>query len=209
MKKLKNTNQIPDGATLRIYFPGFGYSKLTVIDITEQFIGALAEDDFFEAISDGDQIECYFWVEHDASYEFTAKVIGRISRGRHILFLDHSKKIQRREERSCLSAAVSLPFRYFLFHSGFNGKSYHSEDLVYQDGTIVTLSDREMSFTATDKITDKSFVYGHLDIPGHRIELVGKIILIDNENYAHALLSGIQEKDRTHLLDYIFTVYRE
>lgn len=209
MKKLKDTRQIPEGTILRVYRPGFGYARLHLIDSTDQFLGALAPDDFFKAIDDGDTFECYLWVEQDASYECTLKVIGRISRGTHILFLEHTKSIRRSKHRRCLTAAVSLPFRYFFFSSGYSGKNFKSEEPVFHDGTIISLSDREMTFRGTEKTAVDAILFGHLEIPGQRLDLVGRITATSDEGTTQVALTGLQERDRTQLLDYIFTIYRD
>jgi len=210
MKKLKDTWQIPEGSILRVYRPGFGYARLQLIDSTDQFLGALAPEDFFEAVTDGDAIECYLWIEHDASYECTLNVIGRISRGKHILFLEHSKSIRRSKERHCLTAKVSLPFRYFSFSSGYSGKNFKSEEPVFHDGTITSLNDREMTFQGNEKTAEGAFLFGHLIIPGgHRLDLAGKITAASTNGTTQVALTGLQERDRTRLLDYIFTIYRD
>ena len=209
MKKLKDTRHIPEGTILRVYRPGFGYALLQLIDSSAQYLGALSPGEFFHAVSDGDTIECYYWVEHDAAYECSLKVIGRISKGRHILFLEHSKNIRRRKDRHCLSAQVSLPFRYFFFSSARGEKNFSAEEPVFRDGTITSLSDREIIFMGEEKAARGTVLFGHLELPGSRIDLVGKVSSTDEDGTVTIALTGLPEKDRSKLLDYVFTIYRE
>lgn len=206
MKKITSTHDIPEGASLRTYLPGFGYSILRVIDITDQFIGALAEDDFYQAASDGATLQCYYGTEYEKSYEFSLKIIGRLTRGKKILFLQHSKEILRNNMRKCLSAEVTLPFRHFLFNSDNDKKN---ENLLFHEGVITSLSDRDITFTSTAPAKNMTFVFGHLDIPGHRLELVGKITSTAPGPSLRASLKGMNEKERELLLNYIFSIYRE
>ena len=82
--------KIPPQSLLRVYKKGFGYGKMTVIDVNEYYLAALADNDFFNAVSDGDKLQAYLWVEDVASYEFEFDIIGRIDTRHKILFFRHT-----------------------------------------------------------------------------------------------------------------------
>jgi hypothetical protein len=208
MKQLSSTQQIPEKSLLRAYRKGFGYSKLEVVINSRFFLGALANEDFFSNVADGDSLETYLWVENVASYNFTLTVIGKLSRGANIIFFEHTDRIERSEKRKCLKAKVDLPVKFFLFSSRRIVKSFTSEEIIYHKGNIMEMSDREIILQSGEELPPENFLYGHIPVNGENIEIIGKYESLGGGAYLIPL-TGISEKDRMRLLDYIFSIYRE
>ena len=214
MKKLDTTRKILPETVLRVYRPGFGYARLTVVDVTEHYLACLCASDFFSHVSSGDRVDVYLWVEDVASYDFSTRVLGRLDpvddKVPHILFLEHTREITRKEERRCLHANVSIPFRFFLFDRGKIDKNFSTEQIQFYDGTIFELGDREMFFRTELSLPQRHFLYGHLTLSDGQLEIIGKINSMENErNVYKASFPGISDKERNEILDYIFDVYRE
>ena len=208
MKRLSTTERIPEGSALRVYLPGYGYSKLRVLDLTTHYFAAAAEEEFHSHVRDGDTLECYLWIENVASYEFKVVVKGRISQGEKILFLSHSEDIVRSESRKCLTAKVAIPLKFFTFSSKDSEKRFKSEEIVYHHGTITELSDRELLLESSEVLPEASFLCGHIPLKEESLEIVGRIESAENGN-RKVVFTGMNDRDRTALLDYIFSIYRE
>jgi len=208
MKKMKSTKRIPEGTILRVYKKGYGYSRLKVIDNNDNYIGAVSDESFFNFIEDGGILETYLWVENVASYEFNLKVIGRITSGMLILFFDHTGEISRSEKRKCLKTEVNIPIHFFLFNSMKIEKDPDSREILYHNGEIVNLSDREASIICHETMPQLRFLYGHITVAGIDIELVGRIDPPENNSF-HLIMSGMTDRDRMVIQDYIFSIYRE
>jgi len=211
MKQLNSTKSIPEESILRAYKKGYGYAKLKVISINDYFLGAVAEKDFFENISNGDKIETYLWVENIASYEFTLQTSGRIVPPPYILFFKHTEEISWTEERKCLKAKVDLPVKFFIINTGEKEKSFTSEELVIINGNITGLSDREAFFECSTNLKAGMFIKGHLLINNTDIEFIGKISAISENDTVHYRISfsGMNDRDTTSILDFVFSTYRE
>ena len=208
MKRLATTERIPEGSVLRVYLPGYGYSKLQVFDITTHYLATSADKEFHHHVKDGETLECYLWIENVASYEFKVVVRGRISQGEPIIFLSHSEDIVRSEKRKCLTAKVSIPLKFFIFSSRETEKRFKSEEIVYHHGTITELSDREFLLENSEVLSQGSFLCGHIPLNEESLEIVGKIESIEDGKGA-IIFTGMNDRDRTLLLDYIFSIYRE
>ncbi len=210
MKKLESTRKIINGSVIRIYKKGFGYSKITVIDSTDYYLAAMADDDLHSAIREGDSLDSYLWVEDVASYEFELPFIGKIVTGPPILFFGHTEAIVRSSDRKCLTATVRIPFKFFTFDPGDTTRGITSEQIVYHEGTVVLLSDREATIQTKEKIGKSRFLKGQTAIQGQIIELVGMVDeLNESKGIYNVLFAGMHEKERKTILDYIFTTYRE
>ncbi|HOT46755.1 MAG TPA: hypothetical protein PLM53_00045 [Spirochaetota bacterium] len=210
MKKLESTRKIISGSVIRIYKKGFGYSKITVIDNTDYYLAAMADDDLFNAFHEGDLAEAYIWVEDVASYEFRLQLIGRIVSGPRVLFFSHTDEIARSTERKCLTATVRMPIKFFMFDPGDTEKGITSEEIVYHEGAVILLSDREATIQTKDDIRKARFLKGHIVINGQIIELVGMVdSLNEPKGIYNVLFASMHEKDRKLLLDFIFSTYRE
>jgi len=210
MKKLESTRRIISGSVIRIYKKGFGYSKITVIDNTDYYLAAMAEDDLFNAIHEGDQSEAYLWVEDVASYEFTLQLIGRIVSGPRILFFGQTEAISRSTERKCLTATVNIPIKFFMFDPGDPEKGITSEEIVFHEGSVILLSDREATIQTRNAIGASRFLKGHVMISGQIVELVGMVDPInESKGIYNVLFAGMYEKDRKLILDFIYNTYRE
>ncbi|MBP7734944.1 MAG: hypothetical protein KA369_03115 [Spirochaetes bacterium] len=210
MKKLESTRKIINGSDIRIYKKGFGYSKITVIDSTDYYLAAMADDDLYRAIREGDRVDSYLWVEDVASYEFELAYIGKITSGPPIIFFGHTDAITRSPDRKCLTATVKIPFKFFMFDPGDTKKGITSEHIVYHEGTVVLLSDREATIQTKEKIGGSRFLKGQVAIQGQVIELVGMVDeLNESKGIYNVLFAGMHEKERKAILEFIFATYRE
>jgi hypothetical protein len=208
MKNLTSTNRIQKDVILRIYKKGFGYSKLTVIHNEDEYIAARASSELLNNVRDGDKIQVYFWVEDVASYDFSIIVLGRITVDQSIIFLGHTEDIIRKESRRCLTAHVNLPITFFLVDFNDRSKRISTEEVVHHKATLTELGDREAIVKTSEKLPVETFLKGHILLKDKDIELIGMLELVDEGEYTIAF-SGMNDKDRNTLLDYVFSTYRE
>jgi hypothetical protein len=210
VKKLETTKKIIIGSTVRAYRKGFGYSKLTIVENNEHYLAATAEEAFFHSVQEGDIVEAYLWVHDVASYEFYLQLIGKIVIGPRILFFGHTEKISRSVERKCLTANVDLPIKFFTFDPGDVNKGISSEKIVAHSGTVILLSDREATLRSEENICCDRFFKGQIMIPDETIELIGMVEPVNEEKLLYNILfSGMHDKERNKLLEYVFSTYRE
>lgn len=210
MKKLDTTRKIIVGSVVRVYRKGFGYSKITIIDNNDYFITGLADEEFFEYCKENDTVEAYLWVEDIASYEFTLKLIGKMAPGMRFLCFAHTEKIIRNEQRKCLTAAVDIPIRFFTFDPGDREKGITTEEIVYHTGTVILLSDREATVRSNMDLHGAKFIKGHISIKDEMTEFVGMLDPInDLKKVYNVIFTGMNERVRNHILEYIFSIYRE
>jgi hypothetical protein len=210
MKKLGTTKKITHGSMLRMYLKGFGYATLTVIGKSEYYLAGLTGDEFFNSAHEGDQVEGYLWVEVVASYEFSLTIIGKISMGPRILFFSHTDRILRSAERKCLTAQVDIPLEFFPFDPGDPHKGISTEKIVYHTGRVILLTDREATIRSDDDIIGARFLKGNIRLEGDFIELVGMVDTVNESKKIYNLIfSGMHDKERNRILDYVFSHYRE
>ena len=210
MKKLETTRRIINGTVIRVYKKGFGYSTFEVIENNDYYIAALAQEDFFRSVKEGDLLEGYLWVEDVASYEFTLDIIGKIVSGPPIMFVGQTDDISRSPQRKCLTAQVDVPIKFFTFNPGDTSKGITTEQIVPHTGRVVLLADREATIRSDIDIKGSKFMKGTVTLDGETIELVGMIDCINEaKNVYNLLFTGMHERVRNHILDYIFRIYRE
>jgi hypothetical protein len=210
MKKLETTRRIIVGTVIRVYKKGFGYSVFEVIENNDYYMAAMGQDDFFRSAREGDQLEAYLWVEDVASYEFSLGIIGKIVSGPPIIFLGHSDDISRSPQRKCLTAQVDIPIKFFTFNPGDQAKGITTEQIVLHSGKVVLLADREATIRSDVDIKGNKFLKGTISLNGETIELVGMVDCINEaKNVYNLLFTGMHDKVRNHLLEYIFSIYRE
>ncbi len=209
MKRLESTRKIDENALLRVYKKGFGYSRLSVIEVNEYYIAAFAHAEFMEFINPGDEIDVYLWVEDVASYDFRSKVLGKIEIENRIVFLGHTEEIEWQRERRCIAAEVDLPIKFFLFDTGDRGKTFSTEKVKFHKGRIIELGDRSARLKCSDSLREEAFYKGHIDINGFDLELIGKCSLTGSEDVYEVTFTGIHDRERNRILDYIFSIYRE
>ena len=210
MKKLETTRRILTGSIIRLYRKGFGYTAVTVLDNNEYYLSALAEEEFFNYCRENDPVEAYLWVENVASYQFTLSIIGKIDPGPRVLFFSHTDKIIRSEQRKCLTATVAIPIQFFTFNSGKNVKGISSKKIVYRSGSIILLSDREAVIRSNDDLSGAKFLKGSITLKDEAIEMVGTIAPINEEkNVYNIIFTGMSDRERNRILEYVFSVYRE
>ena len=209
MKKLESTRKLAAESTLRLYKKGFGYTKVDMLENNDYYMAALASDDFFRSIHEGDVVEAYLWVEDIASYEFETTVIGKLVSGRAILFFSHTENIIRSNERKCLTVQVEIPLKFFIFDTG-EDKMLSTEEIVFVAGTVILLTDREAVIKSQSELPIGKFLKGHMKIGNDIVELMGTIDPINEGNKIYnVLFTGMHDRDRNCLLEYIFNIYRE
>ena len=217
MKKITATKDIKLNAILRVYKKGYGYAKLVVIENNDYFLCALSDDEFISHVNNGDTIEAYLWVENIASYEFCLEITGKIGSSTNtlndpkLIFFRHTEEIKRNEERKCLKAEVEISIKFFVFDTGKNDRSFSSEKVVLHDGKIIELGDREALVICNEDLGGVPFFRGHIVLNGEDFEIVGKVESVStvNEKLYQVFFTGMSDKDRNRLLDYVFSVYRE
>lgn len=210
MKKLETTKKIAVKSLIRVYKKGFGYSSLTVIENNDYYLAALTGRDMAGAARDGDTVEAYLWVEGVASYEFTLTVIGRIVSGEPILFFDHTDSLARSNDRKCLTAQVDIPIKFFTFDPADANKGVSSEEIFFRAGRVILLTDREATIKSDADLSGSKFLKGSIMIGKDTVEIIGKIETINTSKMIYNILfSGMHDRARTLILDYIFSTYRE
>ncbi len=210
MKKLETTRSIIPRSVIRLYRKGFGYARLTVLDNNEYYLSAISDEEFFDYCRENDTVEAYLWVEDVASYQFALTVTGKIAPGPRVLFFGHTDKITRSPVRKCITAAVTIPIQFFAFDPSDNGASISTEKIVCHSGSVVLLSDREAAIRSDADLRAARFIKGTIRIKDEDLELVGKIELINDEKKIYTVLfTGMHDKERNRILDYVFSIYRE
>jgi hypothetical protein len=212
MRKLTSTRNINKDSVLRLYLKGFGYAKIRIISITEHYIAACATEDFFKRVREGDAVECYLWVEDEASCEFSLGVLGKINPGIEIVFLSHTTEIRYSTERKCLRARVGIPFKFYTLPVARGESAFYSEEIVFHEGRISELTDREAVFSYQDPLPLTCLVKGHICADGLDIEVTGRINDYTESTDGHIYViefMGLNDRERDKILEYIFTVYRE
>lgn len=205
MKKITKTNDIKTNTPIRVYKKGYGYALLTLIENNDLFLICKAPEDFYTYIKENESVECYIWPYPDGSYDFSTIILGKIAQPFTILLLQHTDAITYNPSRQCLRAKVNLPFTFFTFSINTT-KSFSSEDIKWNEGTIVELTDREAVLQTS--IPLEHFVKGHLSLGTKDIDITGKVTGINSTHYDISFV-GLDDTDRITILDYIFTVYRE
>lgn len=210
MKKLETTRKIIPGSVIRVYRKGFGYTTLTIIDNNDYYLSALSGEDFFNFCRENSTVEAYLWVEDVASYQFTLTVIGKIAPGPRVLFFGHTDKITRSPERKCLTATVNIPMQFFTFDPDDNGRGISTKQITSHAGSVILLSDREATLRTDTDLSGEKFLKGTIRIKDEIIELMGKITSDAYEKNTYSILfTGMHDRVRNHILEYIFSIYRE
>jgi hypothetical protein len=211
MKKIKSTRDVRVNTVIRVYRKGFGYARLIVIDNTEHFISVSVGESFVKSVMPGDVLDAYLWVDHGASYEFQLEVIGKFEIDLRLVFFKHCDAMKWSAERKCLVASVEMPFRFFMFSVDDAAKVFSSVEVEKRTGMIVSLSDREATVRFGGKMESGSFLKGHITIDDVDIPFMGKIGPQDTGDPAlHRVeFTGMSEKERERILDFVLSVYRE
>ena len=212
MIKINSTRDIKENSVLRIYKRGYGYSKITVFDVNDYFLAALADRDLIENVVEGDICKSYLWVENEASYEFTLEVLGMFGRDVSFIFFKHTDDILWSRSRKCLKADVRIPLNFFPLEVGNTGRNFNSKEITILRGTIVELSDREALLQFNGDMKESTFLKGHFSVDNISVDLIGRIVFSrvqDGERYYQIEFSGMSDRERDRILDYVFSVYRE
>jgi len=212
MKSFTSTKKLKIKNKLRVYKKGYGYAKLSVIDVNDYFFGALSPEDFYEHVSVDDSLDAYLWREGIASHEFRLVLIGKIISSSPILLFSHTADIQSSRERKCLRAIVDIPFKFYQLGTAKSDKSFYMENVIFLKGRILELGDRDAVLQTDESFSSTRLIRGHMLIDGGDIEITGEIIscTLDRDIYNYTVeYIGMSEADQAKILDYIFAVYRE
>lgn len=226
MKHLASTMDLREDLVLRAYLKGYGYARLVVVGITRHFYITDAPADFFQKLRDGADLLGYLWTQNSISFEFNMKVAGRItvppetssvgppsenSTPGHFIAFIHTTDITSAAERKCLKADVSIPFRFFTIAAPRSDKSFYTEEILYLDGTITMLSDREAVLETEHDIPLTGLVRGHLRLDGEEIDITARITSVESgtKNRYCIEYTGMNERERNRILEYVFAIYRE
>ncbi|TAL36569.1 MAG: hypothetical protein EPN93_07005 [Spirochaetes bacterium] len=213
MKTITSTRNLKIESALRVYKRGFGYAKVTVIDVNEYFLAMQVPEDLYEHAADGDTLDGYLWREDIASYEFKLQVKGKILVKAPILLCAHADTVSATKERKCLTAKVSLPVKYYPISVNHAEKSFYTEEIVMHDGTITEISDRDAVLSCSGELPVGHLLNAHLPIgTPSGLEITARVISRNGEGReaeCRIEYMGIHEKVRGAILDYVFTVYRE
>jgi hypothetical protein len=213
MKTITSTRNLKTESVLRVYKRGFGYAKVTVIDVNEYFLAVQVPEDLYAHASDGDSLDGYLWREDVASYEFKLEVKGKILVKVPILFCAHGDTVSVARERKCLIARVSLPVKYYPISVNHVEKRFYTEEIVMHDGTITEISDRDAVLVSSGEPPAGNLLNAHLPIgtpPG--LEITARVVSRTSagpETECRIEYMGIHEKVRAAILDFVFTAYRE
>lgn len=215
-----------ENMVLRAYLKGYGYARLIVVGVTRHFYITDAPADFFQRIQAKAVLQGYLWTQNSISFEFNMEVAGRITvppgpssagdpdagtpPGHFIAFI-HTADIASADERKCLRAKVSLPFRFFTIAVARNDKSFYTEEIRYLDGTIIMLSDREAVVETGHEIPLAGLIRGHLAFGGDDIDFTARITSAESGtmNRYGMEYTGMNDRERNRILEYVFSIYRE
>jgi hypothetical protein len=208
MKNIDSTKKIHVDTLLRVYRKGYGYAHMTVVDNTERYFSARTDRDFMDWVEDGDSVECYLWLDNTDSYEFTLEIIGKIDRY-SILFFDHTDSISHTKERKCIQAEVEIPVSFFIFTVSDDDPGISTNEIVFHNGTIVELSDREALLKTDVDLPLDGFVKGHSQLAGQETEVVARVDSKSEPGLYRILFEGMSDQERMMILDYVYSIYRE
>jgi hypothetical protein len=220
MKHLASTMDLREDLVLRAYLKGYGYARLVVVGITRHFYITDTPADFFRIVRADDILLGYLWTQNSISFEFEMKVAGKITvpaetssatgPGHFIAFI-HTADITSAAERKCLKADVSIPFRFFTIAAPRSDKSFYTEEILYLDGTITMLSDREAVLETEHDIPLTGLVRGHIRLDGEEIDVTARISSVESgtKNRYCIEYTGMNDRERNRILEYVFAIYRE
>lgn len=212
MKSFTSTEHLKIKSMLRVYKKGYGYAKLSVMDVNEYFVAAFSPEDFYNHVSVDDILDAYLWREGIASHEFRLVLIGKIISSYPILIFSHTSDIQSSRERKCLRASVDIPFKFYQLGSAKSDKSFYLENVVFLNGRILELGDRDAVLQTDESFSSTRLIRGHLPVDGGDIEITCEIIscTLNQDIYSYTMeYIGMSEADQARILDYIFSIYKE
>ena len=202
-----NTENLKKETILRYYKAGFGYGIFILTENLSNFL--IVRSDIEEApfLTHGDIIELYLWSENSGSWEWESRVLGKISSEEQYIVLSHSDSATWNEERKCIRAKVDIPFHYFSIQQNNDHKIFESEkpDILY--GRIKELTDRIAVVESASPI-QSSIIRGHVSLNKNDIDFTG-VISATKDNITTIEFTGMSDKTRIEILDYIYKSYRE
>lgn len=221
MKQLATTAELREGLVLRAYRKGFGYARLEVVGVTPYFYLTDAPEDFYLCVETGEVLLGYLWTQNSVSFEFEMKVAGKFvippdddggsGDVRRFLAIAHTGDISSSSERKCLKAAVSLPFRFFTIRVARSDRSFYTEEIHYLDGTITMMSDREAVLETDHDLPLTALLRGRLGFDENDIDVTARIVNAESgsPNRYDIEYTGMSDRERNRILEYVFSIYRE
>ncbi len=226
MKQLATTLDLKEDLVLRAYLKGYGYARLVIAGVTRYFYLTDAPADFHGMVQEGAVLLGYLWTQNSISFEFTMEVAGKITvpHGRlsagnpdtgdapeHFIAFIHTADISSTAERKCLHADVALPFRFFTIAVPRSDRSFYTEEIQYLDGIITMLGDREAVLETAEEIPLTGLVRGHLTFDGDDIDITARITSVESGavNRYDIEYTGMSDRERNRILEYVFSIYRE
>lgn len=212
MKSIASTRDIRENTIIRAYKKGYGYAKLRAVVVYDHFIITTAPEDLLPRISDGDSLDAYLWKENVASFEFPLRVIGKVREVPSFLVFAHTDEIRACAERQCLKAEVDIPIRFFLLRIERGEKSFYTEAVVFHEGRIVELGDREMMIRSPEELSLTALIKGHIPVGSGDIEFTGRLVSFSTNggDFTYVVeFQGMNERDRLALLDQVFAEHKE
>ena len=209
MKKNKaiHTEDLKTGTILRFYKPSFGYGIFTIAENLQRFMIVRSGIDEAPFLTHGDILDIYLWLEKSGAWEWESRVLGKISDDEHFIVLSHPKTAEWRNERKCIAAKVDLPFRFFAFHQTDEKRIFESASLRPSYAKIKELTDR-FAVIESPEAVHGPVIKGHITLNGRDIEITG-IVTNEGNGRTTVAFSGMSDKTRMEILDYIYRSYRE
>ncbi|HNU90960.1 MAG TPA: hypothetical protein PKO25_03725 [Spirochaetota bacterium] len=221
MKHLATTAELKEGLVLRAYRSGFGYARLVVAGVTPYFYVTEAPDDFYRCVEAGETLSGYLWTQNSVSFEFGMSVAGKISvppggsdssaGDRRFLAIAHTVDITSSPERRCLKASVSLPFRFFKISLAKSERSFYTEEIDHLDGVITMLSDREAVLETDHDLAPEALIRGRLSFDENHVDITARVLSAERGRIMRYDIeyTGLGERERNRILEYVFSIYRE
>lgn len=179
---IDNTYSIKNGQPLRISVEGVGYFHSTVIDRNSSYIicafpqGEKAENLRWK----GRRVGIYFWRENDAGYNFMSEVLSEIrERDLRVLFIEHSRKLNRNQKRRYLRLDCSLEAQVtpIVIHQQGGKRVARVSKLKKFSATISNLSSNGMAMEMQHDPGDSNFLHVEFELDsGDPIRLIAKVI---------------------------------
>lgn len=209
MKKIKSTKELRENQIIRVYFKGYGYATLSVVDVNNDFFSARGNREFISRLQKGNRMEAYLWSEKFSAYEFELEVLGTINDDLCIVFFKHSNEMHFSKERKCLIARVNLSFQFFVFDVAKDEKIVSFNAVEKLSGEIIQLSDREALLFCECDLPLGKYVKGHLNLIRDDIDIIARVTQSSEKNHYHLRFMGLHEREREKILQFVFDVYRE
>ena len=215
MKQLATTAELREGLVLRAYRQGFGYAGCG--GWVTRILPYHPEDSTCASKRGGSSAIC----GPEPALRIEMKVAGKFvippdddggsGDVRRFLAIAHTGDISSSSERKCLKAAVSLPFRFFTIRVARSDRSFYTEEIHYLDGTITMMSDREAVLETDHDLPLTALLRGRLGFDENDIDVTARIVNAESgsPNRYDIEYTGMSDRERNRILEYVFSIYRE